>query len=72
MSTYESVQRVIDNRFLKAKKLVDDLAQNNTGTPEDVRLFFEAVQDMHFAAGALKEQTRVKSTLAKSIIDAIQ
>ncbi|MFO2462331.1 type III secretion protein HrpF [Pseudomonas sp. 15FMM2] len=72
MSTYESIQRGIDSRFLKARQVVDDLAQNNTGSLEDVQLFHDAMKNLQFASVALKEQTRLKSSLAKTIIDAIQ
>lgn len=72
MATYESVQQRIDRRFLQAQKTVDDIAMNNSGSLEDVQRFHEAMKSVQFASAALKEQTRLKSSLAKTIIDAIQ
>ncbi|SDV04640.1 type III secretion protein HrpF [Pseudomonas mucidolens] len=72
MATYESVQRGIDSRFLQAQKAVDDIAMNNTGSLEDVQRFHDAMKGLQFASAALKEQTRLKSSLSKTIIDAIQ
>jgi len=72
MKTYESVQKGIDNRFMKAQKALDDIALNSTGSPEDLAMFQQAMTNMAFATVALKEQTRLKASLAKSIIDGIQ
>lgn len=72
MKTYQSVQKGIDNRFLKAQKELDDIALNNTGSPEDLAMFQQAMTNMAFATVALKEQTRLKASLAKSVIDGIQ
>lgn len=72
MASFESVQRRIDTRFAQTQKNLDEIASNNQTGVEDMRRFFEASRSVAIATFAITEQTRLKHSLTKSIIDAVQ
>ena len=72
MASFESIQRRIDLRFALAQKKMDETALSNQGGREDMMAFLEASRKMATATFSLTEQTRLKHSLTKSIIDAVQ
>ena len=72
MASFESIQRRIDLRFAQAQKKMDETALSNQGGTEDMMAFLEASRKMATATFSLTEQTRLKHSLTKSIIDAVQ
>ncbi|KMM80464.1 type III secretion protein HrpF [Pseudomonas deceptionensis] len=72
MASFESIQRRIDLRFALAQKKMDETALSNQGGTEDMMVFLDASRKMATATFSLTEQTRLKHSLTKSIIDAVQ
>ena len=72
MASFESIQRRIDLRFAQAQKNMDEIALSNQGGTEDMMVFLDASRKMATATFSLTEQTRLKHSLTKSIIDAVQ
>ena len=72
MASFESIQRRIDLRFAQAQKKMDETALSNQGGTEDMMVFLDASRKMATATFSLTEQTRLKHSLTKSIIDAVQ
>lgn len=72
MASFESIQRRIDLRFAQAQKKMDETALSNQGGTEDMMAFLDASRKMATATFSLTEQTRLKHSLTKSIIDAVQ
>ena len=72
MASFESIQRRIDLRFAQAQKNMDEIALSNQGGREDMMAFLEASRKLATATFSLTEQTRLKHSLTKSIIDAVQ
>lgn len=72
MITYESAQARLDRRYNQATKNIHDMAANADGSVEDSREFVRAMQEMAYAGFAVREQHRLKHSLTKAVIDAIQ
>ena len=72
MASFESTQRRIDLRFAQAQKNMNDIALNNQSSTEDMLSFLHASRQMATATFTITEQTRLKHSLTKSIIDAVQ
>lgn len=72
MATYEQVQGYLDRRYQNIQKKMDDIVINAEGSPEDAEAFVNAMQEMSFAIFAVNQQTKIKHSLSKSILDGIQ
>lgn len=72
MASFESIQRRIDNGYKLAQKNLYDIAQNNQGSLQDMISFYNASRQMATASFTVTEQSRIKHSLTKAIIDAVQ
>ena len=72
MASFESIQRRIDNRYDLAQRNINDIAQNNQGSHQDMLSFLNASRQMAAASFSITEQSKFKHSLTKAIIDAVQ